>query len=113
MSESKNRKHEIENLKMKGEKSNSFRVIALKFDDSETHMFVSSTVVIIKEKNEVEMPKNELFIKLVNERTDILAKMVSKNNGRECEASVVMDRVLPMSKIDEVRNHIKMFSGVA
>ena len=113
MSESNNRKHEIENLKMKGEKSNSFRVIALKFDDSETHMFVCSTVVIIKEKNKVEMPKNELFIKLIDERTDIFAKMVSMNKGRECEVSVVMDKVLPMSMIDEVRYHINMFSDVA
>ena len=113
MGEAKNRKHEIENLKMKGEKINNFRVVALKFDDSETHMFVSSTVVIIKEKNEVEMPKNELFIKLINERTDIFSKMVSMNKGRECEVSMIMDKVIPMSMIDEVRNHIKMFSDVA
>lgn len=113
MGEAKNRKNEIENLKMKGEKSNSFRVVALKFDDSETHMFVSSMVIIIKDKNKVEMPKNKLFIKILGERPDIIAKMVSMNKGRECEASMIMDKVLPISMIDKIRNHINMFSDVA
>lgn len=112
MGEAKNRKNEIENLKMKGEKSNSFRVVGLKFNDSETHVFVSAVVVVITEKNEVEMPRNELLIKLVDERTDIFDNMVAMNKGRECGFNIIMDKVLPMSMIDEVRNNIKMFSEV-